>query len=130
MNDRHVISLVSFLNSIQDITLHGINYRYISGTVLFISEILRHETALDLIGDLYFRYIFLRICEDKRDLNHILCFCKNVLFSWETDMSNVFSNLHVIKDIIEVVFAYIVNKVVQCGMRAQKVKFAVCLIWK
>lgn len=45
-------------------------------------------------------------------------------------MSNVFSNLHVIKDIIEVVFAYIVNKVVQCGMRAQKVKFAVCLIWK
>lgn len=73
--------------------------------------------------------MFLRIY--KKNVILIIKYVLNsVLFSWQTNKSNVFSNLHVTKDIIEVVFAYIVNKVVQCGMRAQKVKFAVCLIWK
>lgn len=68
--------------------------------VLVFHNFIDHSMCLALLleGKLYNR---LRIWEENRDLNHSVCNCINVLLSKQTNKSNVFRNLHVIKDLMK-----------------------------
>lgn len=65
----------------------------IYSTDLFISEFAMHGLVLPLVGKLCFRLIFLRIREEKRDLNHHACYCIIELLSRQTHKSAIYTNL-------------------------------------